>query len=95
MTYEFDALPEDEPLPEKELQGLRAFEVRVGAYAGHRYPERPTWVEVEGRRRQVAEVRCEWREQERLGWLVTLDDGSRVVLYYVPNEDLWSGLVLT
>jgi hypothetical protein len=82
------------PIPDAELAGLRAFEVRVGAYAGQRYPERPEWVEIEGARTDVASVDSEWREEERLGWLVTLRDGRRMLLYYVLNEDIWSGVVL-
>ena len=82
-------------LAEGELAGLRAFAVRVGCYAGHRYPERPQWVELEGTRVEVASVDNEWREEDRLGYLVTLRDGRRLLLYYVPNEDLWSGVVLT
>jgi hypothetical protein len=76
-----------------ELAGMRAFAVRVEAYAGSRYPERPEWVELDGRRIEVASVESEWREEERLGFLVTLRDGRRLLLYYVPNEDLWSGVV--
>lgn len=81
-------------MPPGELAGLRAFAVRVGCYAGHRSPERPQWVEIEGVRQEVASVESEWREEERLGFLLTLRDGRRVLLYYVPNEDLWSGVVL-
>ncbi len=77
-----------------ELAGLRAFVVRVGCYAGHRYPERPQWVEMEGERVEVAAVDSEWREEERLGYLVTLGDGRRLLLYYVLDEDIWSGAVL-
>jgi hypothetical protein len=80
--------------PDAELAGLRAFRVRVGAYAGQRQPQRPQWVEIEGARSDVAAVESEWREEERLGWVVRLGDSRRVLLYYVPNEDLWSGLVL-
>jgi hypothetical protein len=80
-------------IPPGELAGLRAFELRVGAYAGQRSPERPLWVELGGRRVEVASVESEWREEDRLGWLVTLGDGRRMLLYYVPNEDLWSGAV--
>jgi hypothetical protein len=83
------------PIPTGELAGLRSFELRVGAYAGQRSPERPQWVELEGVRVDVASVESEWREEERLGWLVTLRDKRRLLLYYVPNEDLWSGVVLT
>jgi len=77
-----------------ELAGLRAHELRVGAYAGHRNPDRPRWVELAGSRSEVEAVESEWREEERLGWLVRLRDGRRVLLYYVPNEDLWSGVEL-
>jgi hypothetical protein len=77
-----------------ELAGLQAFAVRVGCYAGGRYPERPQWVERDGERTEVTSVDSEWREEERLGYLVTLRDGSRMLLYYVLNEDLWSGVVL-
>ena len=83
-----------DPISFGELGGLRAFAVRVGCYAGQRYPEHPQWVEVEGRRVEVSSVENEWREEDRLGYLVTLRDGSRLLLYYVPNEDLWSGVVL-
>lgn len=83
-----------EPIPPGELAGLRAFAVRVGCYAGGRYPERPQWVELDGERAEVASVESEWREEERLGYLVTLGDGRRLLLYYVPNEDLWSGVVV-
>lgn len=73
---------------------MRAFSVRVGAYAGTRYAERPLWVEIEGRRSEVATIVNQWREDDRLGFLVTLRDGRRVLLSYVPNDDLWAGIVL-
>lgn len=76
-----------------ELAGLRAFKVRVGARAEQRQPDRPEWVELEGVRIDVASVDSEWREEDRLGYRVTLRDGRRLLLYYVPNEDLWSGVV--
>ena len=68
--------------------------IRVGCYAGQRYPERPQWVELEGWRADVASVENEWREEDRLGFRVVLRDGRRVLLYYVPKDDLWSGVVL-
>ena len=86
-------MPERLP-PEGDLAGLQATAVRVGCYAGQRYPERPQWVELEGQRAEVASVESEWREEDRLGFLVNLRDGRRVLLYYVPNDDLWSGVVL-
>ena len=45
------------PIPPGELAGLREFELRVGAYAGQRQPERPERVELAGARGGViAEV---------------------------------------
>ena len=82
------------PVLDGELAGLRAHLVQVGAYAGVRYPERPLWVKVEGQRSEVERVDNAWREDDRLGFLVTLRDGRRVLLYYVPNDDFWSGIVL-
>ncbi len=81
-------------IPQSELARLRAFAVRVGCYAGQRYPERPQWVEMDGARTEVASLDSEWREEHRLGYLVTLRDGRRLLLYYVPNDDLWSGVLL-
>ena len=75
-----------------EEEGLRAFALTVGAYAGASYPERPQWVEREGVRIEVIEVEAQWREEERLGFRVRLADGSPLVLYYVPELDLWSGV---
>jgi len=75
-----------------ELAGLRAFELRVGAYAGASHPERPQWVERDGARVDVVEVAARWREEERLGFRVRLADGATLLLYYVPNLDLWSGI---
>jgi hypothetical protein len=51
-------------------------------------------VETGGARAEVASVESEWREEDRLGYLVTLRDGRRLLLYYVPNDDLWSGVIL-
>jgi hypothetical protein len=74
-----------------EEAGLRAFRVKVGAHAGASYPERPLWVERAGVRRDVAEVVSQWREEERLGFRVRLDDGVVMLIYYVPDLDIWSG----
>jgi hypothetical protein len=76
--------------PDEEA-GLRAFELKVGAYAGASYPERPQWVERDGARIDVTAVDASWREVERLGFRVRLADGSSALLYYVPELDLWSG----
>ncbi len=79
-------------MDEVEEAGLRAFEARVGCHAGASYPERPQWVERDGVQRAVVDVESQWREEERLGFRVRLDDGSRLMLYYVPEIDLWSAV---
>ena len=77
-----------------EEDGLRAFALTVGAYAGGSSPERPVWIERDGVRIDVASVVAQWREEERLGFHVRLSDGSDVLLYYVPELDLWSGVAM-
>ena len=77
-----------------EEKGLRAFALTVGAYAGASHPARPTWIERDGVRIDVAEIESQWREEERLGFRVRLADGARVLLYYVPELDLWSGVTV-
>jgi hypothetical protein len=76
-----------------EEEGVRAFELNVGAYAGASYPERPLWVERDGIRVDVEDVESQWREQERIGFRVRLADGAHALLYYVPEIDLWSGVI--
>lgn len=78
-----------------EEEGLRAFALAVGAHAGASYPERPLWVEHGGARIEVAAVEAQWREEERLGFRVRLIDGQRLLLYYVPELDLWSGVAVS
>ncbi len=76
-----------------EEDGLRAFALTVGAYAGASYPERPLWVERDGRRIEVAGVLARWREEERIGFRVLLAGGESMLMYYVPELDLWSGVM--
>ena len=83
------------PIDREEEDGLRAFTLRVGAYAGAAYPERPIWVERDGARVEVDAVEAQWREEERLGFRVRLTDGARLLVYYVPELDLWSGVEMT
>jgi hypothetical protein len=87
-------MPNNRPPADGELPGLLAHRLNVGARADQRYPDRPQWVEVEGARADVDTIESEWREEDRLGFLVTLTDGRRMLLYYVPNEDFWSGVVM-
>jgi hypothetical protein len=77
---------------DKEMEGLRAFQVRVGCYSGGRHAEEPRWVEREGLRLEVAAIDSRWREQDRLGFRVTLEDSQRLLLYYLPEEDIWSAV---
>jgi hypothetical protein len=77
-----------------EEEGVRAFALAVGAHAGASHPERPLWVERAGARVDVVDVESRWREVERLGFRVRLADGARLLLYYVPDLDLWSGIEL-
>ena len=74
-----------------EEAGLRAFQITVGSYAGTSSPERPEWIERNGARRRVAAIVAQWREEERLGFRVRLDDGVHMLIYYVPELDIWSG----
>ena len=71
--------------------GVLAGHLRVGAYAGQRYPERPEWVEIGGERVGVLDVERMWREENRLGFAVKLRDHRRLLLYYDPSDDAWSG----
>ncbi len=76
-----------------EEEGLRAFALTVGTGPEVAYPGRPTWVEQHGVRRDIVGVDATWREEERMGFRVRLADGLTLLLYYVPELDLWSGVV--
>jgi len=79
-------------MDKQEEEGLRAFAVRVGCHSGASYPGTPTWVERDGGRVAVDAVEAAWREEERLGFRVRLRDATHLLLYYVPELDLWSGV---
>ena len=76
---------------EDEEEGLRAFALNVGARAEGSYPLRPEWIEVEGGRRAVEHIDATWREEDRIGFRVRLEGGLSMLVYYVPELDLWSG----
>ena len=78
-----------------EDAGLRAFALEVGAYAGASYPERPEWVAIDDQRVAVAEVLATWREEERVGFRVRLEEVTCLLLYYVPDLVIWSGIPVT
>lgn len=67
------------------------FALHVDAYAGGSYPEDPRWLEIGGVRLEVAAVEARRREQRRLAFRVRLHDGRRLMLYYSPDHDSWSG----
>ena len=77
-----------------EMEGVRAFRVQVGCYAGSRHHEEPRWVEIAGARCPVREVESRWREPDREGWRVALEDGRRLILYNFVDMDLWSAVEL-
>jgi hypothetical protein len=81
------------PIDKDEEAGLRAFAIDVEAYAGASSPERPLRIRLNGGPLDVVEVLAQWREEERLGYRVSLSDGSGALLYYVPELDLWSGVI--
>ena len=75
-----------------EEAGLRAFALHVEASADARCPERPLAVERDGVRADVVDLLTTWIEEERIGFRVSLSDGAEMLLYYVPELDLWSGV---
>ena len=70
-----------------ETNGAGVTGIRVGCYAGSRAAEEPRWVEIDGVRRSVREVESRWREPDRYGWRVVLEDGSRLIVYY--EDECW------
>ncbi len=66
----------------QEIAGQFAGQLNVGSYAGHRYPQRPEWVELDGSRIDVTGVVREWREEDLLALDVQLSDATRLMLYY-------------
>lgn len=71
--------------------------VRVEAYAGASYPERPLRVEWQGQMRQVIEILHLWREPERRYFVLILESlpsegraDIRLRLCYHLRQDSWS-----
>ena len=72
-----------------EEEGLRAFALGVGADS----PEQPRWIALDGASRiDVTAIASAWREEERFGFRVRLANGAAMLLYYVPELDIWSGV---
>jgi hypothetical protein len=76
-----------------EEAGLRAFALTVGCHSAASCPGQPIWVERDGVRIDIVAIESQWREEERYGYRVRLADGRHVLLYYVPELDLWSGVM--
>ncbi|NOX63795.1 MAG: hypothetical protein GXP42_17865 [Chloroflexi bacterium] len=61
--------------------------LRVEAYAGARYPERPIAVWMEGERLAVLELIRSWRTPDALHFLVDVERLARVELVY--RDEVW------
>ena len=75
-----------------EEEGLRAFALSVDARIDGSGRMRPLSVSRDGQRADVASVESEWVEAERIGFQLRLAGGEAMLLYYVPELDLWSGV---
>jgi hypothetical protein len=78
-------------MDEDEEEGLRAFALEVGCHSSAAYADQPLWVAHDGQRLNIAAIDARWREEERLGFRIRFEDGTAMVLYYVPELDIWSG----
>lgn len=63
--------------------------VRVEAYAGASYPEKPTAVWYEGRRHPVVSLLRSRRSPSALHFLVEVEDLGRLELVYELASDTW------
>ncbi len=61
--------------------------VRVEAYAGASYPQRPTAVWIDDRRLAVQKVIRQWRTPDALHFLVEVEELARAELIY--RNDTW------
>ena len=59
--------------------------VQVEAYAGARYPERPTAVWVDDRRLEVQNVLRQWRTPDALHFRVEVEELGEVELIYAQG----------
>ena len=82
-----------------EEAGLRAFTL-LAIYAngvartpGEATPRVPQWLDRDGRRTEIIAVESQWREEDRYGYRVRLAHGGTTLLYYIPELDLWSGVI--
>ena len=63
--------------------------VRVEAYAGGSYPERPTAVWWQDQRLEVEQVVRSWRTPDGLHFLVEIEKIGRVELIYHYQDGWW------
>ncbi len=75
-----------------EEEGLRVFALAVGCDDVSRRPMRPLWIARDGMRADVRGIISEWIEEERVGFRLEVSGGVSVLLYYVPELELWSGV---
>jgi len=45
-----------------------------------------------GKRLAVTRIRREWRQPERIGFDVILENDEHLILYYYPGQDTWVGV---
>jgi len=76
--------------PPKSFGDFRVPLVRVEAYAGASYPERPTAVWWEGRRLEVERVIRSWRTPDALHFWVELQTLGETTLSYHYQDDAWT-----
>jgi len=67
--------------------------LRVEAYAGSRYPERPLRVEWQEQMREVLKIHREWREPDRNYFVLTIEGDIHLRICYHSRQDFWSGQV--
>ena len=63
--------------------------VRVQAYSGHTYPQRPLAFNWDGRRREVAHIEAEWHTPQGKAFRVRTPSGWRCQLIYRADLDDW------
>lgn len=66
--------------------------IRVICHAGYRHAERPAFVDHQGIRRRVVEIRRSWRDPEFEYFEVTLDDSQILLLRHTLDREDWTFL---
>ena len=63
--------------------------VKVECHSGYTYAERPTAVEMDGKRLEITEIITESRTPTGRKFTVRFKDGKVIDLDYDENEDEW------